>query len=115
MAIDDQGTFNLLMGVVRQAQRDAKRGDAEAQAMLAYLRGDSTPDAPASVAPDAAQWLAELDPRGDELGQRLGFNPAMLRAQRAAQPSGRDKRRRDFADRVGVDYRYLPDDFDTEG
>lgn len=92
MELDDKALFDLLHGVVTQAHYDARHGDE-----------------------DAAQWLAELDPRGDELGQRLGFNPAMLRAQRAAQPSGRDKRRRDFADRLGVDYRYLPDDFDTEG
>ena len=52
--------------------------------------------------------------RGDELGFRLGLNPPMLRAHKAAQPSERERRRRDFADRIGVDYRYLPDDFDVE-
>lgn len=92
MELDEQGTFDLLHGVVDQAHYDAKHGDME-----------------------AAQWLAELDPRGDELGHRLGFNPAMLRAQRAAQPSERERRRRDFADRLGVNPAYLPDDFDTEG
>lgn len=89
---DETAVFDLLHGVVDQAHYDARHGDE-----------------------DAAQWLAELDPRGDELGQRLGFNPAMLRSHKAAQRAGRDKRRRDFADRLGVDYRYLPDDFDTEG
>ena len=88
---DETAVFDLLRGVVTQAHYDARRGDE-----------------------DAAQWLAELDPRGDELGQRLGFNPAMLRAHKAAQPSERERRRRDFADRIGVDYRYLPDDFDVE-
>jgi hypothetical protein len=88
---DETAVFDLLRGVVTQARQDAKNGDE-----------------------DAAQWLAELDPRGDELGQRLGVNPAMLRAHKAAQPSERERRRRDFADRIGVDYRYLPDDFDVE-
>lgn len=88
---DDTAVIDLLRGVVTQAHYDARHGDE-----------------------DAAQWLAELDPRGDELGQRLGFNPAMLRAHKAAQPSERERRRRDFADRIGVDYRYLPDDFDVE-
>ena len=89
---DDKALFDLLHGVVDQAHYDARHGDE-----------------------DAAQWLAELDPRGDELGQRLGFNPAMLRAHKAAQPSERERRRRDFADRLGVNPAYLPDDFDTEG
>ena len=89
---DETAVFDLLRGVVTQARRDAKNGDEE-----------------------AALWLMELDPRGDELGFRLGLNPPMLRAHKAAQPSERERRRRDFADRLGVDYRYLPDDFDTEG
>ena len=89
--LDETAVFDLLRGVVTQAHYDARHGDE-----------------------DVAQWLAELDPRGDELGQRLGFNPAMLRAHKAAQPSERERRRRDFADRIGVDYRYLPDDFDVE-
>ena len=89
--LDDTAVVDLLRGVVTQARQDARQGDDY-----------------------AAQWLAELDPRGDELGQRLGFNPAMLRAHKAAQPSERERRRRDFADRIGVDYRYLPDDFDVE-
>lgn len=92
MELDEQAAFDLLHGVVKQAHRDAKHGDEQ-----------------------AAQWLAELDPRGDDLGRRLGFNPAMLRAHAAAQPSGRDKRRRDLADRLGVMEQYLPADFDTEG
>ena len=88
---DETAVFDLLRGVVTQARRDVKNGDEE-----------------------AALWLMELDPRGDELGQRLGLNPAMLRAHKAAQPSERERRRWDFADRIGVDYRYLPDDFDVE-
>lgn len=88
---DETAVFDLLRGVVTQAHYDARHGDE-----------------------DAAQWLAELDPRGDELGFRLGLNPPMLRAHVAAQPSERERRRRDFADRIGVDYRYLPDDFDVE-
>lgn len=88
---DDTAVIELLRGVVTQARRDAKNGDDE-----------------------AAQWLAELDPRGDELGHRLGFNPAMLRAHKAAQPSERERRRRDFADRLGVMEKYLPADFDVE-
>lgn len=88
---DETAVFDLLRGVVAQAHYDARHGDE-----------------------DAAQWLAELDPRGDELGQRLGFNPAMLRAHKAAQPSERERRRRDFADRIGVMEKYLPADFDVE-
>lgn len=89
--LDDTAVIDLLRGVVTQARQDARQGDD-----------------------NAAQWLAELDPRGDELGFRLGLNPPMLRAHKAAQPSERERRRRDFADRIGVDYRYLPDDFDME-
>ena len=96
MEIDD--VFKLLAGVVRQAQRDARKGSLEAKEFVSYLQnGDNRMDA------DQTKMVV------NELGEATGVQ--LPKAAPAVDDSERAQARREFAYAHGIDVRYLANDF----
>ena len=143
--LDDTGVYELLGGVVRRAQQDAKRGKpevaADAAEFLTDLAGDAADQMPdwyhdmkrrvdaldallqngTAPAPKAKPEPAPLT--ADEIAENarrltdLGISPEWAAIQADPVKMAEQQRRqahRDRAARLGVDPRYLPEDFGNE-
>lgn len=116
--VDDGGIYRLLAGIVTQARADARRGDMQAHAFIEYMRGNMD-DLLGSMEQDstpAALSADEIQERARRLTD-LGISPQWAAIQ--ADPAKlaeheRLQRRRDLAARLGVDHRYLPEDFGND-
>lgn len=116
--VDDGGIYRLLAGIVTQARADARRGDMQAHAFIEYMRGNMD-DLLGSMEQDstpAALSADEIRERARRLTD-LGISPQWAAVQadpvRLAEHE-RLQRRRDLAARLGVDHRYLPEDFGND-
>ena len=125
--IDDNGLVELVRGTVVQAERDAKRGDADAGDFLEWLRGQQAeldaayarideriarmngetpaprPQAKPEPAPSPFEHMTaeQLDALG------LSTQWAGMTAHQLAELD-RKQAHRDRASALGVDWRYLP-------
>ena len=127
MQIDDDGLVQLLRGAIVQAERDAKDGDQEAMIFLQYMKGehmsngdtmtddwvnrqlaqvDTTgPRRAATVTESASPFEAMSVERLDAMGVSTAW--AGMTSDQLAEME-RNQAHRARADRLGVDYRYLP-------
>ena len=122
MQIDDDGLVQLLRGAIVQAERDAKDGDPEAEIFLKYMmtgadmsndwveqqlaQVDTTgPRRTATVTESASPFEAMSVERLDAMGVSTAW--AGMTSDQLAEME-RNQAHRARADRLGVDYRYLP-------
>lgn len=117
--VDDGGIYRLLAGIVTQARKDARRGDLQAYSFIEYMKRGNMDDLFGSMEQDstpAALSADEIQERARRLTD-LGISEAW--ALVASDPvrlaeHERLQRRRDLAARLGVDHRYLPEDFGND-
>lgn len=119
MDLDDGGIYRLLAGIVTQARKDARRGDLQAYSFIEYMKRGNMDDLFGSMekeTPPAALSADEIQERARRLTD-LGISPQWAAVQadpvRLAEHE-RLQRRRDLAARLGVDHRYLPEDFGND-
>lgn len=138
--VDDTGVYDLLGGVVRRAEMDAKRGKpeiaADAGSFLEWIRGQQqqldeayariderlaringeTPATPKPVPAPEQLSREEIADRVRRLTD-LGISPqwAAVQADPAKMAAAeRQQRRRDLATRLGVLPQYLPEGAEDE-
>lgn len=137
--VDTDAAVDLAIGVVRQAQRDAKRGDGQAADFLAWMQqkndelsasidrldaridamnGNGAPKAQAKAQAPAPATLS-----ADEISERVrqltdmgvGYHTAKLYADPAKLADHeRMQRRRELAGRLGVSEKFLPKGIEDE-
>lgn len=129
--LDDDGLISLVAGTVKQAERDAKNGDADASSFLAWIRNETeaqaarfadfdrrldalhnghtaTPATKPKAEPATPSPFEGIDARAlDAMGVSTAW--AGMTAEQIAELD-RKQAHRDRAARMGVDWRFLPEE-----